>query len=421
MSAPDGSDRAALRRELSQVAVLGASSAATGLLMLVYMTYVARRLGPTAASDFLVALFVVFLFSTMLAPIQGTVVRFGAQYAARGEQARVFALHRWLARRWLVAGGVSLLVALAASQPIARAAGFAGKGPLALTCVAVFMGVLVGLARGVLRSLERFQGFAINTVAEAALRLGGVFVVLPLVATATGALLPLLGGLAAALGLAHLQLVPRRREAPGKDAAFDPGGIVAFTAALFVLALIDGALHNIDILWVKLRWGAHDSGIYGAAAAVTRLFGVIATPLTVLALPTLTIQHEKRQAPGRALARICGYLVVVSAAPLAVLAIWPEAVTDLLFGRDFRAAAPLLFAHGASVVVGYLSVLIGQAFAAIGRFRFLWLAGAGLALEITLLAAWSSSLGQVALAVLAAKLVILAAMATAWMRQPTSS
>jgi O-antigen/teichoic acid export membrane protein len=329
-----------------------------------------------------------------------------------------------VARRWLVAGGGALLIALAASLPIAHASGFDSAGPLALTCVAVFLGVEVGLARGVLRSLERYHAFAVNTVAEAALRLGGVFVAMWLAASATGALVPMVGGLLAALALAHLQLAPRRRQAAASgDAPFDPAGVVAFTVALFALAWIDGALHNVDVLWVKLRFDAHDSGVYGAAAAVTRLFGVVATPLTVLALPALTIQHERRQGPGPALARICGYLIVVSALPLAILAAWPERVVDLLFGRDFRDAAPLLFPHGASVVVGYLSVLIGQAFAAIGRFRFLWLSAAGLALEVALLAAWSSSLREVALAVLAAKLVILVALAAAWMRadQPTSS
>jgi O-antigen/teichoic acid export membrane protein len=406
-----------MRRELVHSAILGAGTVVTALFTLFYMAWAGRRLGPSEASDFYAAIFLVFLLLAATNPVSAIVARFAATDAAAGDHARVEALRRWMTRRLGAAIAVVFLLVLPFGGWLARALGFASVGPFALAGAVTALFALLQVGRGVLRGLERYDSYGLNRALEAGLRaVGGVAVLSFAVAagtpqTASLALWPYVGAAFIALLLTEREL---RTNAPAPAGRVDARAVLGFSAIMMVLALADAGFENLDVLFVKATFGADASGVYGATATLTRVFGVLVTPFVVM-IPTLSAVDPGRT--GRAaVLRVCGYFLALATPALALVALFPDTLVHLVYGAAFAHAAPLVAPHAAGLVCGYVAMILAQALASAGRFRFVPLYVAAVVVEVAALARFGSDLEHVVWTVLWVKVVLVTALAVIWRR-----
>lgn len=418
---PTPEDALASRLERRQTLLLLLGTGASALLGMTYMALAGRSLGPAGAADFYAALFFSFLLIGLFSPVSAAVGHFSATYQARGEHHQIRALASWSARWLLSVAAVLAVPAWLSGQQVARLLQLNSAKTLLGAYLIAGMFVWLTLERSYLRGSQRFGAYAASLAGEALLRLLLGLAFLELASDAAGALWPYLASSGLAIAALHL---PGRGGSVSQATALPKGQareLLRFAAPMSLVSVADAAYQNLDVLFVKAQFHAHDAGLYGAMATLTRSLGVLAAPFIVMLLPVLSDRRARGLPVSGPLLRACARFAAISSVPLFVLAQWPEPLLGACFGEEFIGAAPLLLPHGASVLVGYLSMLIAQAFAATRRFAFLGLYAGGLALELGSLAIWHSSPLEVARVALLTKSGLLVSLSLAWVLLPRRS
>jgi len=337
------------------VAVLLATGAAA-LLALAYSTVVARLLGPIAYAEFATAL----AAATMLAYAGGALApitaHLSARYMANGEPGKIRGLVATLLRRFLPLLIVGAVATALLAAPIAGALRFSSPVSL-LVAYGVLAGLLVtSVVRSACRGAQQFGRFGISVAGEALVRLLAGAALMAWWPHPAAALAGYVFGLVIVFawtlrGLQHLSptVVPVSRA--------DVTGLLGTTTALVVAM---AAFQNLDILIVKQAFEPAEAGIYAAAWSFARWMALVAFPIEALLLPRLTFAGDRGRPVAGLAAQLGGSLVALGAIPLAMFAFIPLPIVTLLYGADYQAAAPLLFALGLAAFAQYGSYLVVQ-------------------------------------------------------------
>lgn len=397
-----------MREEARHSTVLMVGTGASALLSIAYRFYAGRVLGPDDFSEFGVTVAFILFCCAALGPINGTVARFTAQFAARGEYGKILSLSRGITRRVVLFGVVGLLVGLLLTSPLAGALNLRSPALLPLAYMTILLTLWLSVARGTLRGLQRFDALNWNAVAEAASRLVIGLIVLSLWVTPAAGISAFVVAVGLVLLLARVQLSGLFRDhAP---CALDASAVKRFALPMFAFSLAKGGFEHIDALTVKQFLPATQAGQFLAAANLSLVIGVLVTPFATLALPLITSLEERGRAVMPTFLRICAYFVVLAAVP--VLACWvkPEWILVTSFGSEFRAAAPWLGPLVVARLATYLSVLICLQFLARNDFRFIPVYLLGFAFEVAALFVWHDSAATIAWVVLMSQTVCLVGM-----------
>ena len=354
---------------------------------LLFVAFAGRALPAAAAADFFAAMFLVQAIYMAGHPFNTLMARTGAAWTAAGEQARVASLAAYLLWRWAaVTAAIALAVALTFEL---QTDGFQIEEPaawaFAWACGALV--VALGVLRGALRGALLLGALAASFVVEAALRLGVGAALLGHTASATSAVAA--HGFAAAAAVVGAGLALRRHlrvgransdsdglaSGPAASPPIDGHDVLRQFAPLLLLSLLDASWQNADALLAKAQLLPRDAAGYGAVTSMARLFGVIAQPFALLVIPAMAADPASA-VDGGALGRTrLGRLWLgfggLSLAMLAPLANWPGAVLTVVFVVSYASAAPLVLPLALASLAAFATLMLGQAFAASGRFGFL--------------------------------------------------
>ena len=418
MSAPAAAGVTWFRREIGRTGLLVAGTGLASALSVLYVVLAGRALGPERAADFYAGLFLVFVAMTLSSPLMSALAHFAALSAVRGERRRIAVLRRSALRALGVAGAVAALLLVLAWRPLLALGRFEAPAALATACLAAWLAALVSVDRAILRGLQRFGGYCAHLALESVLRLGIGLLLLVGAPGAAAALAPYALGAVASLALGRAML--------GEDAAPPVDGTEArrsktgrselgrFALPMLALALADAGYQNFDVLLAKTAFDPAAAGAYGAAAALARAFGALVTPFVIFALPALTAEHAGGRPTHALMGRTLGSVLALAAVPLAIVALRPDEVVRHVLGQAFAPAAPLLLPLSVSTLIGFLSILLLQEFAALRRFGIAAFYLAGFGVEIACLVRWHATPMQVALVALATKAVVWVALLVAW-------
>lgn len=398
-----------MRPETRHSLVLIFGTGMTTALAVVYSVYAGRTLGKEAYGDFVAVLSLVALCHLSLGPINGTVARFTAQYAAEDSLGRARTLWRYVTRRVAAYGLVVSAAALVAAVPLASLLRLSSVWSLVVGVAIIYVTLVLAVSRGALRGLQAFGSLSLNTIMESAVRLGlGVALLAVWCHTASG-LSAYLAALVVVLFVARAQLGRLWRDHDYERV--DGTSIRRFAGPLLIMTITSAGLQNVDMLFAKRFLIEADAGLYAAAFTLSRTMSALVTPFTTLLLPVLTQLHGEGRRLGGTFARTCTYFLILAAVPITLFAVWPQQIMTLLYREEFADAGALLLPLTLMRLFGYLCHLIALAFAATNRFRFLWVYVTGFGAELVLLLCWHNSGEQIARVGLLTQGVILVALA----------
>src|SRR6185437_7804984 len=111
---------------------------------------------------------------------------------------------------------------------------------------------------------------------------------------------------------------------------------------------------TLDLLLVEQRLGSQDTGVYGAAKTVVLIFLFVPYAVTTVALRYFA-RGSKRDAE-RSLLLSLGASLVTSAVLVAGIWIWSGQLVQIIFGRNYSAAAQplIILAAGMALYTVYL-------------------------------------------------------------------
>ncbi len=128
----------------------------------------------------------------------------------------------------------------------------------------------------------RFRRYNVNTLVETLIRTGGAILLLHFVRSP----------LRRPRELRAWADCRRGRDRDRVRARIDWREVSRLTIPMVILMLAIAIFQNADVLAVKRWLSPTEAGLYGAASAMARGFGVVFVPLYVLAGPLLTGAHE---------------------------------------------------------------------------------------------------------------------------------
>lgn len=332
---PDGGGRALA----AQSAILVAGNGAAAALSMAYAALLGRALGPAGYGEVATALSLSYLLSLLLGPLETGVSQLAAGCYAEGARGRLATLTFGALRRLLLPLAAALALWAALTPALGRALRLQGPGPLLALGAYAALSVLVSVLRGAQRGDHRFAAFALNQVAEAALRLGAGAALLHLGAGPGGAVAGYALGMGAALLLCLAQLADLGREA---RAPLPPVDLYRLSLPLLLIYLFFQLSANLDVLFAKRFLPAAEAGLYGAASTLARALFLVATPLYQLAFS----RAAALRAEGRSVRGLLTLPVAVVSLGLLASALVPALfggpLLALLFGAPFSAARPVL-------------------------------------------------------------------------------
>lgn len=321
-----------------QVSVAGAQWM-SGVGNLVFAVVVARILSPQSFADL-----GAFLGAYVLLHLPAAGVGAGAALAP-GDHGAV--------RRRLLLGGVVVGAAIAASTPWATIA-FSVPPPIVLALAAAAPGAAVlGLERGILFHHRDRRAIATSLLAEPTGRLA-IGVIAGMVVGATGAAIAVTVAGYAALAAASRGVAGHR---PAIHTTPERRGARTATTATFVLFAV---LQQQDLLFAKARLGAEAAGVF---AALSTVGGAVAFATATIPLALLPNASRDEHAGKVALALTAAIGVVAAVAALVA----GDVVVDLVLGRAYASAAPLLAPYVAAMAFLGVSRVLAARRCAVGR------------------------------------------------------
>lgn len=405
----------ALGRRSAAELVLG--SGLSSSLSIAFVALAGRILGAREYADLAVALALLYMVGGALSPIVPSISHLAALYLERGEVTAIASLRRAVWHRTTIVG-LSLLPAAAGAAWFATDL-FRIRSPwtMPLALAAVSLYVLLTIDRAVLQGSLQFRRLSINTLAESALRVSGI-ALLMVVALAPMAMAIYVVSLAAALVLARLQLGPLPTTTT-QPVQWTPLLAVAGPNLLLMANL--ALQQNTDVLAARFWFDAANAGSYGASAALVRGIGLIAVPFAALAVPALTLLRERGQSLTKTLMGLCGSFAALGLIAIAAFAMFGGEIVHLLYGAEFIAAAPLLGELSLAALLSWLGYLLGQSLVALHRFRFLWLYSVMTVVQLSGYALFHATLRQLIHVQVVCQAVVVAGLVTITARFATTS
>lgn len=344
--------------------IIGAAVGA--VLTIATIVYVGRVVGPEEYADYSAALSVIYFVALVFAPVTPTVARLIAQRAARDDLAGAMAIRALVMKRLLIVSAIALAAGMALVPFASQWLKFRSPFTLLFALVASLLYALLSVDRGLLQGLTRFREYNANAVAEAAVRAVATVALLAFVANAASATFCYALALAAAQAMIVLRIRPSRRE----DVVEWPA-VVRLAVPMMLMMMAIAIFQNTDVLAVKRWFSPGHSGLYGAAGALNRGFGVIFAPLYVMAGPMLTRRHEAGQTVFKPTLGLAAAFLAMTTAPLLVFMVWPRLIVTALYGPVYAPAASLLAPLAGVTIMTYAAIMLAQALITIGDFSFL--------------------------------------------------
>jgi len=387
-------------RTLETVAAAGVSAA----LAMAYLVIAGRTLGPAAYADFAGALSFVYFFAVALTPLTPALARVVAALEHHNDIEAIAAMRRHVLRRAIIALAAFVAAGAIAAFALGPLLHFRSPAPLFLAFAVTAAFVILSIDRGFLQGLFRFRAYNSSTVVDTGVRLGLAAVLLA--GSGRSAALGMAAYLAGLI-VAELIAVLSLRDVRGpRNAPADWTALRRLAVPMFALMIAVAVLQNADMIAVKRWFSPEVSGLYGAASALARTFGVVFVPLYVLSGPTLTQRHEAGEPIAPAAIRLTLLYAVLCAVPLAVLAIRPDPVVRALYGDAFSGASWLIAPLGGVAVIMYCGLLLVQVPITLHRFEFLKAYAAGAVAQIAALALFHQTLVAILWALYAVQAVL---------------
>ncbi|MGB5943623.1 MAG: sugar isomerase [Leeuwenhoekiella sp.] len=144
--------------------------------------------------------------------------------------------------------------------------------------------------------------------------------------------------------------------------------ILLFLATTGFYEFTQIAINNSDILLVKAYFTATDAGLYAAISLIGRVVYFITWMFVMLLIPEV-INLAKKGDPTRPIFfKYLSYIGVLSLSITISCSLFPETIINMLFGKAYISAAPLLWKYALSTTLFSLANVFTYYFLSLERF-----------------------------------------------------
>lgn len=378
-------------RALQQGVVLLFATLIGNVLQYLFHFLTGRLLGPTEYGVLasLLALAAILTVPTGIA--QTVITQYVAGYFARQEMASASGFISTATKLLAVAGLVIFALVVVASPVLATVLNIPSIWPvIAMASFFLFAGPLTSLT-GVLQGLQRFYGLAAQSILGPGIRLLAGFILILFGLGAAGALSATAASNLIVLSLTVLMLRDLFHTQPS-ETGLEIRQVTRYTGLVFWGTLAFAVLTNVDLVIVKHFFDPLQAGYYSAASVLGKTILSFPVAVATVMFPKTSFRHALGQNASD-LARQSGVITAGLCGLGAVfLFLFQGPAVQIMFGDDYRLAAPLVGLYGATMALFALVQILFNYHIAQQDARFVWLVVGAAALLTGFLVLFHSTL-----------------------------
>jgi len=368
-----------------------------------------RALGPADYGAFVALLSLFLLLAIPMNTLQTTIALEASTRHPEHLGPFILGLLRVMRRRWLQAGLLGWVVLALASPWIARVLQLPTALPVIVMGGYLVIATLLPAIRGIFQGTHAFGLLGATFLIETSSKLlvGLTLVAFGLgVSGATGGII-----LGAAVALVYGLWALPRPDPPREGAApITMSPLLPSAVPIGLTLLFFAVMTSADVIAVKVLFPPREAGYYAAASTAGRIVLFATWPVWAVLFPAMGRTGSASRMTRRGLWLGIGLTVLIAAPILAFYVLAPHLATRILFGHQFLPGASLFWPLGLAMLAYQVAFLGMSHELAVGRQRFLRLAGLSTVVLVGLLILIPRTLTGVALTTLAVGAVTAALM-----------
>ena len=241
------------------------------------------------------------------------------------------------------------------------------------------------IAAGALQGSENFLAFGIARLALSLTRILMVFILVRAGLGLVGAVIALPFGWLASVFCALLLLGRSfwKRSKRASPSLLREGVKLSSYALIAYIAYM--SLTSLDLIWVNQTLSGELAGAYAGLVLMRRIVALLPGVAVTVMFPRVVRTLAEGELPTRILVQTAAIILAVSGALSVLYFLFRDQLIGIVFGREYRAAAPLLGWMGVAMIGVVLSSIWLNYYLAETPRTFVMLLGSAVALEWTLL------------------------------------
>lgn len=278
------------------------------------------------------------------------IARLAAEFRALHDDSHLRGLSIAVARTLGILGLAYLIVASAFAVPFARFLHVpAWSAPVVGLLAAAAL--LVASLRAVVQGTQDFVGYAVSNVVEGVAKVGGIVVLIAIGLRLLGGVGGFLIGPAAAASYLGLRLAKRYGRAAVARIEYDWRRIASASGGAGSAAIAQTLLSSVDLVLVRAFFPQSEAGLYAAAAIAGKILLYLVGFIPTVLLPQAADRHARGVRTREVLFGSLAMFGAMSVCGLLIFHYGGLVVLDVLVGRAYAGALPLLVPYGAAMVL----------------------------------------------------------------------
>lgn len=304
--------------------------------------------------------------------IATVIMKYTAEFKAKGELPKVLGLFYGTTKRLLVVGVLGFVIFALLSPFIANFLKIPGVLPVIIIGTTIIVALLSSINLGILQGLQQFFNFSLGNIIStvAKIVLGLLFVGIGLqVSGAVGAIA--LSGLVTYL-LSLYFIKPIFKNKPDYNFRHDIFLKYSFPVFLTLLATI--LLFNLDVILIKHFLSAETAGMYNALSLLGKIVFMVCGMIAGTVMFPMISEAYAKEKPHQHLLR--NSVLIVSFLSLGVVAayfLFPSLVIKILLGSKYISLAPFIGWFGVAMFLYALIDLFTKYFLCIHKNNFIYI------------------------------------------------
>jgi O-antigen/teichoic acid export membrane protein len=397
---------------ISKIKNIFSSEIARGSFFLVLGTFIfnilnyifhfsmARMLGPADYGVLASLMSIIYFFSIPTETIQATVARYTAIFNVRNEHGKIKSLMRRAIRKSWKFGIIGIAVFIAISPLIKKFLNFDSIVPLIWLSLFIPFVLLVPVLRGILQGVKKFKALGLNVSLEGLIKL---ILALFLVFIGLGINGTIIAIIIASCLVFILAFYFLKNITKIKEKYFDKKEIYSYSIPVFIALICLTTMYSMDVIIAKHFFSEIDAGIYAVASLLGKMILFSLIPIAKAMFPIIA---ERKEEYGHIFKKSLWIAIIISGIALLVYYLLPKLIISILFGKQYLAAASILFYLGAAFTLMTLSYLIVFYNLSLGKKKIIWTLPFFTAGEIIILSLFNSSMVQFSVAFMIINFVI---------------
>ncbi|MEK6983474.1 MAG: oligosaccharide flippase family protein [Nanoarchaeota archaeon] len=378
------------------------ASLGTGFVNYAYQLYMGRALGPEQYG-ILGALFsIIYMEMFSLGSISTVTSKLVSEYNAKNKLGEIKALFSFISTRLLAVGFVVMIITVLLRDFISDYLNFPDSSVVYILAVILLVTFIGTIVAGVLNGMQFFVWSGASSFIGGLFKLVVGVLLVYLGLGVRGALIGLLIGLLIPI---ILFLVPAKEVLKTQKKKINHIDVFKYALPAICIVMATTLIINIDVVLVRHKLNAFDSGIYTAASTLAKIIWFVTTPLITVMLPKVSPGN------GRSILRhTLFYVALLGAGMSAFYFIAPTFIVKTLFGASYLDAVNVIGLFGISIALFSAANVLIVYNLAVRRLMTVYIAIILLLVEVVAINYFATTMIEIVKVVLIVNIILFLAM-----------